>query len=433
MKPLCTCISGRTVYKYIQLKRHYRRYVSKMFQTFGKLQPPGTSYSCKSQKLMLYNDVIEPCHTGTYHLLPYGFRAFEKLLKVIDREMQAIGGQKMAMPSLAQAAVWKTSGRWDLVGAELFKLKDRHENEYCLGPITKKFRDEMNPKYALLRSREFEMKDMYTFDSTETKAMETYEQVCEAYCRIFDTLKVPYVKVVGATGKIGGKLSHEFHFPASIGEDSIFVCEKCGYGINSEMTSELQDKENVIESCPTRSNHCGLKPTPGIEVGHAFLLGTKYSAIFNAHCRNSAGQIELTYMGCFGLGVTRILQGCIEVLSSEKQIRWPQIIAPYQICIIPQKEGYLAKEFFEKALQLCDSLSQYPGVKDEVVIDDRIWMTVGKRQYEATRMGYPFIIVTGKQTLEKPSVFEVIDTTNDETLFLTTDQICDKMSAVKTV
>ncbi|GFR99838.1 proline--tRNA ligase [Elysia marginata] len=225
---------------------------------------------------MLYNDIIAQSYAGGFHMLPLGLRALEKLTRLVDEEMQAIGGQKIAMTSLAPESLWQTSGRWAAAGSELFKLTDRQKHQFCLGPtheelvtkllaniaqvsykqlpiklyqITRKFRDEMAPKYGLLRGREFEMKDLYTFDSNEEKALETYNGVCVAYDKIFDRLGVPYAKVAGATGIIGGSLSHEYHYFADVGQDSVLLCDSPP---TTKMGTQLQAMlEFAICTCNT--------------------------------------------------------------------------------------------------------------------------------------------------------------------------------------
>eukprot|EP00061_Rhincodon_typus_P017640 g46416.t1 len=240
--------------------------------------------TCKSQRLMLQAGLIQPANTGCFHYLPYTVRAMEKLVRVIDKEMQSIGGQKVNMPSLTSASLWKTSERWDLLGKELFRLKDRHNMEYCLSPtheeavteliamqgnlsyrqlplmlyqVTRKFRDEPKPRFGLLRGREFYMKDMYTFDVSEEAAMETYDLVSQAYSRIFDQLGLQFVKVQADTGSIGGKMSHEFQLPADIGEDRLLICSDCHFAANVEAMTDIET------NCP--QCHGKLKESKGIE------------------------------------------------------------------------------------------------------------------------------------------------------------------------
>lgn len=419
----------------------------------AKLKDEG--FPCKSQDLFQYNEMLFPCHPGAFYYLPLGLRALEKLIKLIDEEMQAIGGQKIAMPTMVKSSLWKQTGRWDT--AELFKLRDRHGKEYCLGPtheelvtdlvaqfgnvpyrrlpimlyqITRKFRDEMQPKYGLLRGREFEMKDMYTFDQDEESARETYHLVCDSYCKIFERLGLKYVKVEGATGNIGGKLSHEFHLPANIGEDTLFLCDNCGQGTNVELVDPKDVAEGSVR-CPECKSH--MSKSSGIEVGHAFLLGTKYSKVLNAEFVDSMQKKRIAEMGCYGLGVSRILQASVEVQYEDNKIRWPSLIAPYQVCIVPQMEGFASEEFNRLSDQMYDSMTKLPNLRNEVVIDDRIKNTVGKRIFQANAQGYPYIVVVGRKSLEDPSIFEVIDVKTGTTEFLTMGQVLDKVSQLETL
>ncbi|KAK3609898.1 hypothetical protein CHS0354_036662 [Potamilus streckersoni] len=425
-----------------------RKYLSDMFYSPAKSKHK-EEYSCKSHRLLLANDIIYPCHSGAYYLLPFGQRVLEKLTRVIDDELQAIGGQKISMPTLAPSKLWRKTERWNT--PELFKLKDRAETDYCLGPtheelitdyvrqlhplsykrlplmlyqITRKFRDEMAPKYGLLRGREFEMKDMYTFDATEENARVTYEIVCNAYDKIFKRLNLPFVKVAGATGNIGGKLSHEYHLPADIGQDQLLICEKCDFGLNKELVGAGDDEFG---------KHCHLKEINGIEVGHAFLLGTKYSEVLDACFVDKDGNTQVTKMGCFGLGVTRIIQASVEVLSVDDNIRWPEVIAPYHVCIIPQKEGYMADKFFSMANDLYDKLDSLPNLHDEILLDDRTQLTVGKRIKKANEMGLPYIVVVGRKALEEIPLFEVIETSEKRTFFASAEQVIEHMKNIQTV
>lgn len=321
----------------------------------------------------------------------------------------------------------------------------------------------MHPRYALLRSREFEMKDLYTFDTSIETAKETYKLVCDSYDRIFDRLGLPFIQVVGATGNIGGVLSHEYHLPADIGEDLLYTCDNCGFGTNAELwrstivreSEERRDSEEGIKAtheeerrvveeesikeidqevkaiCP--SCKAVMEKKVGIEVGHAFLLGTKYSKAFDVIYKQSSGKTEICQMGCYGLGVSRILQASVEVLSTEEEITWPSLIAPHQICIIPQQAGHGQERIFELAENLSDRLTDVPSLKNEVIIDDRLQYTIGGRVTFAKKQGFPYIIALGKKALESPALFEVIDVAKDEQSYLTLEQVRDKLSTVEVV
>ncbi|XP_068262932.1 probable proline--tRNA ligase, mitochondrial [Nyctibius grandis] len=408
---------------------------------------------CRSQKLMLQGGLIHPAGPGCYCYLPPTVRAMEKLVKVMDEEMQAVGGQKVNMPSLSSAELWRASGRWDRMGPELFRLADRHGKGYCLGPtheeavtelvaaqsnlsykqlplrlyqVTRKFRDEPKPRFGLLRSREFYMKDMYTFDASEEAARQTYDLVCNAYRSLFHRLGLPFVKVRAATGSIGGTMSHEFQLPADVGEDRLVLCPHGHFAANVETLNGEQTP------CPT----CGekLTQTRGIEVGHTFYLGTKYSSVSNAVFYSPENKLQLAEMGCYGLGVTRILAASIEVLSTEDSIRWPSLIAPYQLCFIPPKSGSKEEEEEGAALleQVYDDLAEaLPHLAGDSVLDDRTQLTIGKRLKDAKKLGYPYVVIAGKRVCEDPPVFEVWNQNAGEVLFLTKEGVIELLSKVQ--
>ncbi|KAG9350925.1 hypothetical protein JZ751_024814 [Albula glossodonta] len=433
--------------------------VSRLFQPSSLREGQGQESqsgekTCKSQRLMLQAGLIHPSNPGCYYYLPATVRAIEKLVRLIDQEMQGIGGQKLDMPSLCAAELWRRSKRWDLMGRDLFRLKDRHDAEYCLGPtheeaitellasqghlshkqlplllyqVTRKFRDEPRPRFGLLRGREFYMKDMYTFDTSERAAHLTYQNVCQAYTRLFARLGLQCVQVQADTGNIGGKLSHEFQLPAEVGEDRLLVCGNCAFSANVETMEPGQT------DCP--QCHKGtLTESKGIEVGHTFYLGTKYSHIFNATFSNPQSKPVVAEMGCFGLGVTRILAAAIEVLSTENAIHWPGLLAPYQVCILPPKRGSKEEHLEGLAEELCHSLgSTIPGLRGEVVLDDRTQLTIGRRLKDAGCLGYPYVIVVGRSAAEDLPRFEVRCQQSGETMFLSREGLMDLLSRVETI
>ncbi|XP_005001131.2 probable proline--tRNA ligase, mitochondrial isoform X1 [Cavia porcellus] len=417
------------------------------------LEDRPSNLTCKSQRLMLQGGLILPASPGCYHLLPYTVRAMEKLVRVIDQEMQAIGGQKIDMPSLCPAELWRATSRWQLMAKELLRLRDRHGKEYCLGPtheeavtalvasqknlsykqlpfllyqVTRKFRDEPRPRFGLLRGREFYMKDMYTFDSSPEAARQTYSLVCDAYCSLFNRLGLRFIKAQADVGSIGGTMSHEFQLPVDIGEDQLVICPSCSFSANKETLDSLQT------NCPACQGP--LTETKGIEVGHTFYLGTKYSSIFSAQFANAHGELSLAEMGCYGLGVTRILAAALEVLSTEDCIRWPSLLAPYQVCLIPPKKGSKEAAATELVEQLHDHIiERAPQLRGEVVLDDRTHLTIGSRLKDAHKLGYPFVIIAGKRALEVPAHFEVWCQNTGEVVFLTQEGIAELLAQVQVV
>ncbi|XP_069682732.1 probable proline--tRNA ligase, mitochondrial isoform X1 [Periplaneta americana] len=406
-------------------------YVSRMFQP-RNVVPKNSKVKnedslSKSQRLMLDLGVIRQASVGTFHLLPLAERSLQKLITIVDVEMEKIGAQKLLLPLLTPGELWKTTGRWMDAGEELFILTDRHHKEFVLSPtheeavtelmasipelsyrqlplrlyqVTSKFRDEKRPRFGLLRGKEFVMKDLYTFDVSVEAATETYEAVNNAYTNIFRRIGVKYLKVLAPTGVMGGSISHEYHFPASVGEAELLICDSCGYGTN-------------VENCrPSQCPECGhkhLKCTPGIEVGHTFLLGTKYSQPLKATFKTTAGKPDLLQMGSYGLGMTRILAAGVEALCLPDEIRWPIALSPFIICIIPPKEGSKESEVAHLAEELYHKLNSIDVFRNNVIIDDRCHMTIGKRLFESRRVGYPFIVVIGRKALQLVPEFEVHD------------------------
>ncbi|GFY33159.1 probable proline--tRNA ligase, mitochondrial [Trichonephila clavipes] len=309
--------------------------------------------------------------------------------------------------------------RWE-GNDNLFKLKDRHSTYHCLAAtheeiatnfvsrlhvsyknlplrvyqISSKFRDEMNPKLGLLRGKEFLMKDMYTFDSNEKNSQVTYEALCSAYSQLFRMLGINAMKVKGSSGDIGGKSSHEFHFISDVGEDELLYCPKCRNGINGEL---YEGKTIVCEACNISYEKCN-----GIEVGHAFLLGTTYSKPFQAKFGSSENVTEILQMGCYGLGLSRILAASVECLSKDDSIRWPFLIAPFYVSVIPPKKG--SKEEYVQALaySLAESLTKISWLKSNIIIDDRTNFTIGKRINEASSLGIPYVVVVSKRLSKTP-------------------------------
>src|SRR3989339_1289920 len=249
-----------------------------------------------SHKLMLRGGFIRKVAAGVYTFLPLGFRVLNKTIQIIREEMNRSGAQEVLMPTLLSAELWQETGRWDIYGKELFRIKDRHDREFCLGPtheeiitdlarnsvrsykqlpvnlyqIQTKFRDEIRPRFGLMRGREFLMKDAYSFHSSEDSLAEEYKKMSAAYCRIFDRLGLNYRVLEADPGLIGGGFSEEFMVLAESGEEEILACDKCIYAVSWKSFSKEGDE------CP-KCKAGKLSKFRGIEVGHIFKLGNKYS------------------------------------------------------------------------------------------------------------------------------------------------------------
>ena len=371
---------------------------------------------------------------GLWETLPLGKRVLDKLQAIIVSEMDAIEGcQQVEMPSLMTSETWRKTKRWDAIGQEMFRLRDRKDTEMMLAPtheeaftelvagmhgivsrahlpiylyqIGRKFRDELRPRAGLLRAREFIMKDLYTFDESENKALETYEKVCRAYERIFnERLGCKVLKAAADSGNMGGTYSHEFHFESPVGEDVVIKCDTGSFCANTEVT-----KLKGGDSCTDLSCSCKgsgkLVETKCIEVGHAFYLGTKYSAPLAARfVPEGDTKPSPLQMGSYGLGVTRIIASIVETSHDSSGIIWPKAIAPFQIVLVgaPGADARLVSETFAALKTKFGS---------ELLFDDR-GENVGmsSKLIDAKLIGAPFIVV-----VRKTGEFEIIERSTQQT------------------
>ncbi|KAM7358500.1 prolyl-tRNA synthetase 2-like protein, mitochondrial isoform 3-T6 [Cochliomyia hominivorax] len=372
--------------------------------------------------------LLKPATHGTFQIMPLAQRSLDKLIARVNDVMLTVDGQKISMPILTSSSLWNKSGRLKGDITEFFMLRDRHNKEFLLSPtheeavtamlaaaapisyrqlplrlyqIGPKFRDELKARFGLMRAKEFLMKDMYTFDRTEEEAIKTYELVNEAYTKLFQQLEVPFKKVKASTGMMGGKMSHEYHYISSAGEDNLLHCQKCNHAFNAEV---LKDSSTPI--C-IECKSTDVLEVKGMEVAHAFLLGDRYSKVFNATYLHADGKPKTSIMGCYGIGISRILAASLEVLSTENELKWPALLAPFDVCIIGPKQGSKEQEQAEQIEnQLCDQIFELYG--QDVIHDDRKYMTIGKRLMEAKRMGYPIIVVVGSKACSTEPKVEFI-------------------------
>ncbi|XP_063632339.1 probable proline--tRNA ligase, mitochondrial [Cydia splendana] len=410
------------------------RFVSQLFQPLLTIPKnakiKNTEITCKSQKLLLECGLIRPTSPGFFALLPLARRALDKLEALVKWHIEAAGGQQVSLPALTAAGLWEKTGR---ITEELLKVQDRHGKKFVLAPtheeaiadlladvgplsykqlplllyqISDKYRDELRPKHGVLRARSFRMLDAYGAHTLE-QATEVYQRVGEQYRRLFDSLQLDVHKVAAPCGEMGGSESHEWQLPAAAGEDKVSVCVVCR-------------QATVEEQC-----QCGgsTETVSSMEVGHTFILGTRYSEVLGANYVAPSGPPQPILMSCYGIGITRLLAASLEALSTDAALRWPEPIAPYRAILIGPKEG--SKEWSvynsEQMLGLFDKLSSLPGLRDDIIYDDRHSMTVGKRILMADKMGYPLVIVCGKGVLETPPRLELHS--RGETQLLTLGQL----------
>ncbi|RHY34506.1 hypothetical protein DYB32_000908 [Aphanomyces invadans] len=485
-----------------------------------------------SHQLLLRAGFMRKSSNGIYMMLPLALRSLAKLEAIIDNHMHAIGCSKLSMPNLLHNELWKETGRWESSGPELFRVHDRRDVAHCLGPtheevftslvastvtspkalplrlyqIGRKFRDEIRPRFGLLRAKEFIMKDAYTFDVDREGAEVTYNLMVQAYHAILNELDVPIAQVEADTGNIGGSLSHEFHVLSGFGEDAILSCGTCDYAANVEkargvvrdsptqpatfadVVDQIADsvvisyyhealgsstrvvailtpagrEVNVLalkahsvevdnltpcsaasidsslpvqyfidsavavhgapataivgefrqakehDGCPNCAEGV-LAAKRGIEVGcvhhgrssrlltwcrHVFYLGDKYSKTLGANFIDSSNHSQPMVMGCYGMGVTRLLAAAVESLHDSHGIVWPQAIVPYRVVVV----GFAKKADDDVAVAARAMASTLASVwPDDVVLDDRWGERPGLKLTEAELIGYTWRVVLGKR------------------------------------
>ena len=362
---------------------------------------------CRSHKLLLKGCFLFMVSSGIYSYLPLGWRVLDNINKIIRKQMNKKGAQELFMSALQPMDIWQKTGRDKDLEEVMLKFKDRKQRDLCLGPtheeeiteivrrfvssykqlpfilyqIQTKFRDEPRPRFGLMRSCEFIMKDAYSFDKDQQGLDDSYEKMLSAYQDIFKECGLDFLMVEADPGAMGGKVSHEFMVPAPIGEDSLFYCPKC--------KKYLEDKK-TCSKCKSETQERKM-----IEVGHIFKLGTKYSLAQEALFLDNKGQRIPIIMGCYGIGVSRILSAIAEVSSDEKGIIWPKGVSPFDISLI-----ILNDKLRKQALDLKDVLE---GEGFSLLVDDRD-EAAGVKFNDAYLIGNPYILIMGKKYLNENTI-----------------------------
>ncbi len=366
----------------------------------------------KNAKLLIRAGFVDKLQAGVYTYLPLGLRVLKKIENIIREEMNKAGGQEILMPSLHPKENWQTTGRWDTMD-DLYKVSDSSGRENALGPtheeivvplvkqfvssyrdlpfsvyqFQNKFRMELRAKSGILRGREFMMKDMYSFHRNETDLVAYYEKMKGVYARVFERAGIgAQTYLTFAAGGSFSKYSHEFQAITTAGEDTIYICEACHIAVNKEI---IEDQSN---SCPLCGNK-ELKVETAVEVGNIFDLKTKFSAPFNLTYKDEAGIEQPVVMGCYGIGLSRMLGTVVEVLGDDKGLVWPHEIAPFAVHLVEIPSS--KPEVRAAAEKLYNELSD-KGV--EVLWDDRE-ARAGEKFAESDLLGMPFRVVVSEKTL----------------------------------
>ena len=378
-----------------------------------------------SHKLMLRSGMIRRVTSGIYTWLPLGLRVLRKVENIVREEMNASGAQEVLMPMVQPRELWEETNRWKKMGPELLRIQDRHERDFCLGPtheevitdlirnniksykelplnlyqIQTKFRDEVRPRYGVMRGREFLMKDSYSFNLNEESLAESYLLMKNTYKKIIDRLGLKFKIVKADSGAIGGDVSEEFHILAENGEDTIAVSDSSDFAINTELLLQEGEDLNSLQGKPSPDGEGVIEIKKGIEIGHIFQLGRVYADAMNANVLDQEGKATSLFMGCYGIGVSRLVAAAIEQNNDDKGIIWPDSIAPYEVNIVAI--GFDKNEEIAKAA--IDLYNQLLSMGYEAMLDDRK-DGYGTKMKDAELIGVPINVIIGKQYLQNNEI-----------------------------
>ena len=410
-------------------------YISKSLIPILKNNP--SEAKIKSHQLMLRVGMIKQSSAGIYSWLPLGFKVMKKIEKIVREEQDKIGAQEILMPTIQSSEIWKESGRYEDYGEEMLRIKDRQDREMLYGPTNEelvtdifrtsiksykslpqllyhiqwKFRDEIRPRFGIMRCREFYMKDAYSFDISDEEAFLSYNKFFLSYLKTFKRLDLTAIPMAADTGPIGGNLSHEFIILADTGESKIFTDKRIfdldtndtklekkslddmrkKYEVYYSVTDEKFNKEE-FEKKVLEENRLITK---GIEVGHIFYFGDKYSKPMGASVDLPGGKKDFVKMGSYGIGVSRLVGAIIEAKYNEKTevMKWPISIAPYDLSIIP-----MINKNDNSALKKADNIFfELKKNNIEAIIDDTD-ENLSSKIKKMNLIGAPYQIIIGKQT-----------------------------------
>ena len=422
------------------------------------LREAPTEAQIVSHQLMLRAGMIKQASAGIYSWLPLGFRVLKKIEQIVREEQDRIGAIEVMMPTIQSADLWRQSGRYDAYGKEMLRIEDRHGREMLYGPTNEelitdifrahsksyrdvpkllyhiqwKFRDEVRPRFGVMRGREFYMKDAYSFDVTRETALDTYNKFFTAYLRTFARMGLKSIPMRAETGPIGGDNSHEFIILAETGESQVFChssyLERDGLHIAADSPEARAEvvQDWTRDYATTEDEHdagafaaipeADRVSTRGIEIGHIFYFGTKYSEPLSAMITDETGVEVPVHMGSYGIGVSRLLGAIIEASHDEKGIIWPAAVAPFQLGVVNVKPAdsdtaAVAEQLMEQATNA--------GI--EVLYDDRD-QRAGVKFAEMELLGIPWRVVVSPKALAAGS-FEVTERKSGQTREMGLDAI----------
>ena len=379
-----------------------------------------------SHQLMIRAGMTKQSSAGIYSWLPLGLIVLKKIENIVREEQNKAGAIELLMPTIQSADLWIKSGRYNDYGKEMLRIIDRSGRNMLFGPTNEelitdifqtyissykdlpknlyhiqwKFRDEVRPRFGVMRGREFLMKDNYSFDLNENEAKKSYDRMFKAYIKTFLRLGLTPISLRAETGPIGGNLSHEFQILANTGESTLYF-DKDLEKIDPENIEpqKLQsyyaavDNLHKEQDCPIAKDQ--LKISKGIEVGHIFYFGTKYSEKLGAYVQDKNGKSVPVHMGSYGIGVSRLVGALIEAFHDEKGIKWPLSVTPFKISII----NLMIDD--EECKKLCDEIyEKFFNMDIEILYDDRD-CSIGKKLSDNELIGIPYHLIIGKRDLKE--------------------------------
>ena len=422
--------------------------ISKLFIPITKDLP--TEAKIKSHQLMIMTGMIKQSSAGIYSWLPLGFKVMKKIEKIVREEQNFIGAQEMLMPTIQSSEIWKESGRYDDYGEEMLRIKDRQGREMLYGPTNEelitdifrssvksykslpqllyhiqwKFRDEIRPRFGVMRCKEFYMKDAYSFDLSEEDAKKSYNKMFYSYLKTFERLGLKAIPMAADTGPIGGDLSHEFVILAETGESqiyadkNIFEINSTKYNFDDQSLGKMRDDFTKIYAVTDEKfNEAEFNKkvekqnqivTKGIEVGHIFYFGDKYSKPLNCFIDNQEGRKNSVKMGSYGIGVSRLVGAIIEAKYEKEIMKWPKPISPFEVVIIPSISKN-NKENLEKSLKIYDELKKQ---NIDVLLDD-VDENMSNKFKKHDLIGVPYQIIIGSKSEKDKFEFKELNSKSE--------------------
>ena len=433
--------------------------LSKIFLPLIKDLP--SDAKIKSHQLMLRIGMIKQSSAGIYSWLPLGFKVMKKIENIVRQEQNDIGAQEMLMPTIQSADIWKESGRYNDYGDEMLRIKDRQGREMLYGPTNEeliteifrssiksykslpqilyhiqwKFRDEVRPRFGIMRCREFYMKDAYSFDINNEEAKKSYNKMFYSYLKIFSKLGLKAIPMAADTGPIGGELSHEFIILADTGESNVYA-DKNIFDINTEKYNSSEESleqmrndfssfyavtdekfnKNDFDSNVKKDDQISTK---GIEVGHIFYFGDKYSKPLNCLVDHQEGKKVPVKMGSYGIGVSRLVGALIEVNFQNGFMKWPKSVTPYDAVIIPSINKN-DKQSLETAVKIYKELQKQ---KIDVLLDD-VDENMSAKFKKHDLIGIPYQIIIGSKSEENRFEFKEV---GEDSVLLSLEEIKKKI------